>query len=184
MKEAHTAGPYGLWCSINQLCRKGLVLLAEDRLKIAVCPCNKEGCLHAALCWQEHSHQVVESDSYPLAVIWDHIWNIVSSIEVHSARKTLRESYWVRQNCHQTRPKQASLSDVKGEADGAGLIQLEEKRIVCNHWMWSMEKLELNSSWRSMSVPWKTGLHHAQIASCTELQRYPIPFSMCSSHVC
>lgn len=67
--------------------------------------------------------------------------------------------------------KQASgfLSDVKGEAEGAGLIQLEEERTVCNHQMWSMGKLEPNSSWRCLSVPWKTGLLCAQ---CTELQRY------------
>lgn len=37
--------------------------------RIAVCPYNNEGCLHAGLCWQEHSHEVVESDSYPLAAI-------------------------------------------------------------------------------------------------------------------
>lgn len=48
---------------------KGPGLLFEDRLKIAVCPCHRGGCLHARLCWQEHSHQVVESDSYPLAAI-------------------------------------------------------------------------------------------------------------------
>lgn len=49
---------------------------------------------------------------------------------------------------HQGSPKQASgfLSDVKGEAEGAGLIQLEDERTVGNHQMWNMEKLELNSS--------------------------------------
>lgn len=56
---------------------------------------------------------------------------------------------------HQASPKQASdfLSDEKGEAEGAGLIQLEAERTVCNHWMWSVEKLELISSWRCLSVP-------------------------------
>lgn len=36
---------------------------------------------------------------------------------------------------HQASPKQASdfLSDVKGETEGAGLIQLEEERTVCNY---------------------------------------------------
>lgn len=61
------------------------MLLVEARLN------THQQCahVHAGVCWQKCSHRVVESDSSPVAGIWDRIWNSVSRFVLCGVRKAL-----------------------------------------------------------------------------------------------